>query len=115
MAPGAGEEPDLPPLRGQDTLTRFRRRLRATMLSWAPLAAWKALLGLLLIIAAAVLRKYGILKDQGFTIMVAIGFGMWGYDMTLRQVNGVKAKREAREAREVNGSEVEVKAKPREK
>lgn len=72
MAPGDGNG---------DRLTRWRRRTRARLLRLAPLNAWRALLGVGVLLAAAGLREAGMIQDRGFQVLLAIGLSLFGFQL----------------------------------
>ena len=88
-----GEDQGLAPLKGDDALTRFRRRWRRRLLDLAPVSAWRALAGMVLLVTAGILRKTGYIQSGGFDLLLALGLSLLGWQVAADRRNGGAARR----------------------
>ena len=74
-------------------MSRWRRRTRRRLLALAPLSAWRALFGVLVLLAAGILRKQGIIQAAGFDLLLSVGLGLLGWQLAADRRNGGAARR----------------------
>ena len=89
----AGTDQGLAPLKGDDALTRARRRMRAKLLALAPLSAWRALAGVAVLVTAGILRKNEVIQAPGFDLLLSVGLGLLGWQLAADRRNGGAARR----------------------